>query len=148
MRRLDCHTRIKEVRDRYHTALRTVNLLIGLATQQPDYLYENDVTLTEMRALVAELHDVYFARMFACFESSLRHYWRTRVRDTKPSTEQLVSAIADRLGMPQDTKDAVQEIRDFRNYLVHEEHQVRRRLTIDEAAGHLNTYLARLPLEW
>jgi hypothetical protein len=111
-------------------------------------LYTNDLSLTELRSLAQELHDVYFVRMFACFESSLRHFWRTTIKNSKPLTRQLLSSIAGRLGVPQDTLDTVQEIRDFRNYLIHEEHEVKRRFTIVEASGHLNTYLARLPLEW
>jgi hypothetical protein len=148
MRRLDCHDRLKQVRSSYETALQAVKLSIGIVTQQPEYLYSHNLTLAEMRSLVVELHDLYFARMFATFESSLRHYWRTRVRDTKPVTEQLLSSIAGRLGVPQDTLDAVHEIRNFRNYLIHEEHEPQRRIAIDEASRHLNTYLARLPGEW
>jgi hypothetical protein len=101
-----------------------------------------------MKALAEELPDVYFVRMFAGFESSLRDYWQTNVRATKPSTEQLVTSIAGRRGIPQDTLDAVHEIREFRNFLIHEGYAVKKRFTIEEASGYLNTYLARLPFEW
>jgi hypothetical protein len=37
----------------------------------------------------------------------------------------------------QDTLDTVQEIREFHNYLIHEEAEIRRRFTLDEASGHL-----------
>lgn len=148
MRRLDCHNALKQVLSSYRTARRTVHVLIEVVIHQPDYLYNNDLTLADMRAFANELHDIYFARMFASFESSLRHYGRTRIRNTKPPTQQLVSRIAERLGVPQDVLDTVHEIRDFRNYLIHEEHEVKRRFTLEEASGYLNTYLARLPLEW
>ena len=148
MRRLDCHNAIKQVKSSYQTALQTVNVLIGIVIEQPEYLYRHELSLVELRNLAEELHAIYFARMFASFESSLRHYWRTSVRDSKPLTQQLISSIAGRLGVSQDTLDTVHEIRDFRNYLIHEERAVKRRFTIDEASGHLNTYLARLPLEW
>jgi hypothetical protein len=91
-----------------------------------------------MRALPQELHDVYFARMFACFESDLRHFWRTTVRDTKPLTEQLLSAIAARRQIPQDRLDNVQWIREFRNHLIHGDQGFTRPFTIDEAGSHLN----------
>jgi hypothetical protein len=148
MRRLDCHDRIKQVMRSYQNALRAVEVLIRLAVQQPRYLRDENLDLSELRALPKELHDVYFARMFAYFESDLRHYWRTTVRDTKPLTEHLLSAIAARRGVPQDTLDAVQRIREFRNYLIHEGHEPRRMIAIDEASGDLNAYLARLPLVW
>ena len=148
MRRLDCHDAIKQVKSSYRTAVQTVSVLIGLVEAQPEYLYANDLALSELRALPGELHDIYFTRMFACFESSLRHYWRTEIRNSKPLTQQLLSSIAAKRGVPQDMLDTVQEIRDFRNYLIHEEHEIKRRFTIEEASGHLNTYLARLPLQW
>jgi hypothetical protein len=148
MRRRDCHNAIKQVKDRFETALQIVNVLIGMVIEQPELLYTHHLNLAEMRALAAELEDLYFTRMFACFESGLRHFWRTTIRNTKPRTEHLITSIAARVGVPQDTLDTVQEIRNFRNYLIHEEHEVQKRFTMDEASGPLNTYLARLPLEW
>ncbi len=148
MRRLDCHDRIKRVKSSYETAFNTVTVFIGIVEEQPDYLYNNDLDLSEMRALAKELHDIYFVRMFACFESCIRHYWWTRVRETKPATEQLLNSMAHKVGVPQDMLDTVHEIRDFRNNLIHEDHRANKRFTIDEASGPLNTYLARLPLEW
>jgi hypothetical protein len=148
MRCLDCHARVKQVQRSYEAALQTVNLVIAMVESDPDILYENDINIRDLRAIGQELHDAYFARMFAYFESSVRHYWRARVRDTKPSTEVLLNSLAGRRGIPQDTLDVVQEIRDFRNRLVHEELAVTKRFTIAEASKHLNTYLARLPLEW
>jgi hypothetical protein len=148
MRRLDCHDSIKQVEFSYETALQTVTAMISLVEKQPAYLRIYHLDLNHMRTLAQELHDLYFVRMFACFESSLRHYWRISVRDTKPSTGQLLSLIAGRRSVPQDTLDGVQEIRNFRNYLIHEEHEVGRRLSIDESSKLLNEYLARLPLKW
>src|SRR5437899_2092528 len=146
MRRLDCHARIKQVKDDYHTIRQTLNVFSVVAQQQPQLLYDNDLTHAEVKTLADELHNVYFVRMFACFESSLRHYWRTKVRSTKPKTEQLLSSIAGRFGVPQDTLDVVHGIRKFRNFLIHEEDEESERFTIGDASGSLNTYLARLPL--
>jgi len=107
MRRHDCHNAIKEVKSSYQTALQTVNVLIDIVENQPEYLYDNNLSLSELRSLAQELHDIYFSRLFACFESSLRHYWRTKIKDSKPSTQQLLSSIAGRLGVSQDTLDTV-----------------------------------------
>jgi hypothetical protein len=59
-----------------------------------------------------------------------------------------LSAIAARRAVPQDTLENVQRVREFRNHLIHGEQDFRRSFTIDEAIGHFNTYLARLPLKW
>ena len=118
------------------------------AREQPDLIWNYGLDLGEMRGLANELQDIYFVRMFACFECSIRHCWWTKVRESKPTTEQLLSSMAGKFGVPQDTLDTVHEIREFRNGLIPEDHLVNKRFTIEEASGPLNTYLARLPLEW
>jgi hypothetical protein len=148
MRSIDCNSRIKQVKGRYQAALQTVRVLIGLVSEQPELLFSRNLDLGVIRSLEQELHDIYFVRMFASFESSLRHYWRTDVRNTKPFTMVLIASIAGRRGVPDDTRDAVQEIREFRNHLIHAEHEANKRFTIEDASRHLNTYLARLPLQW
>jgi hypothetical protein len=148
MRRSDCHDNIKLVKNGFETALRTVEAMISLVEKKPEYLRIYDLDLIDMRALVEELHSVYFVRMFASFESSLRHYWRSKVRETKRPTRQLVEYIAARHGIPEETLEDVQEIRNFRNYLIHEEHQAGRQFSIDESSKLLNKYFSRLPLEW
>jgi hypothetical protein len=148
MRRLDCHDRVKGVKRSFETALKTINALIDLAKSNPKYINQYDLDLVAMRSLHLQLHDVYFARMFSVFESSLRHFWRAKIRNSKPGTEQLLASLAAKLGVPQDDLDAVQEIREFRNSLLHEEHAVKRRFGIDEACGCLNKFLARLPIRW
>lgn len=150
MRILDCHDRIKKARGDYEAASRAIIALREIAAQRPDRLRGQDLDLAEMRTLdLNHLHAIYFIWMFACFESSLRHFWREGLgRKTVPKTEDLVTSIATRRGVPQDILDSVQEVRIFRNYLVHEDQGDVKPFTIAEASRHLNTYLARLPREW
>lgn len=148
MRRESCYRRINQVVLSYRTALQMVEVLIRLARNEPKYLHVNKLELSALQPLPGELHDVYFVRVFACFESDLRHYWRTSVRDTRPPTEQLLSSIGARCGIPQNKINAVHEVRVFRNFLTHEEHEIQGRLTIDDALKALNGYIAWLPLDW
>ncbi len=146
MRRNTCFSRIEQVERSYQTALQTVRVLIRLAEDQPKYLRADNLSLKELRSLPGELHDLYFVRIFACFESDLRHYWQTiRKRKKQPPTEQLLSSIARRLRIPEDILGNVQRIREFRNSLIHEQHEVREPMTIDESIGDLRTYLAAYP---
>lgn len=148
MRRLDCHESVKHVERGYETALQSVRALIRIVIESPAYLDANNINLAALRNLEVELHDLYFVRMFASFESSLRHYWKSCVKNTEPPTRQLISSIATRRGVPQYLLDTVQEIREFRNFLIHEEHEVTSRPTIGEASRALNHYLSRLPINW
>lgn len=148
MLRSACYDRVKAVRTACHTALETINVFKQLATNQPDLLYENDLTLPDINDVLRQMHDAYFVRMFGCFESVLRQYWQAEVKKSKPQMQLLCNSIANRLGIPQDTLDLVHEVRDFRNFVVHEEHEIIVRHTIDTAFGHLNAYLSRFPVQW
>jgi hypothetical protein len=138
MKRLDCHSRIKRAKANYDTAHQAVSVFITLVENDPGILYDNGLELNTLKVMLATLHEVYFAHMFACFETSIRHFWTTTVRNTKPGTEQL----------PQDDLDTAHDIRDYRNSIIHDDHIPRRLFTIVEALGPLNVFLARLPLEW
>jgi len=146
MHRIDCHDSIKRVMGNYDIAFRMVDVLRQRV--KPKDLFDSGLELNALRDLSRELHDVYFVRMFSCFESSIRHFWRETVKNTKPPTKQLVNSVADKRGIPDDIKVTVHEIRDFRNYLIHGGHEIVRRFTIKEASQTLNKYLARLPLDW
>lgn len=147
MRLVECLDRMKQAKRNFEIAQSTAELSIRLCREQP-HLLDQGFTLQEMQSCAAVFHDLYFVQMFASFESILRHFWRAKVRNTRPVTTQLVSSIAVRRKVPQGTVDSVHEIRRFRNFLMHEEHDVQRRFTIDEAGAPLNTFLARLPPTW
>lgn len=148
MIRANCHDAINDVKRSYGTAIQTVRAVVQIVREQSAYLVRFGLALHEIQTVAAGLHDLYFVRMFACFESALRDYWRTAVRDTKPPTEALVSSIGARRTVPEDVLLEVQEIREFRNFLIHEERALQRQYTIDMACRSLNMYLARLPLRW
>jgi len=148
MRCHDCHNRIKKLRDNFATALKMVNALLGLTRDEPRYLNKYSLDRSEMQDVADGLHDLYFTAMFASFESALRNYWRARGRRGKPQTKVLIASIAAIRVVEQDTLDMVQEIRNFRNSLVHEDHEIAKKYTIEDAIGPLNKFLARLPLEW
>jgi hypothetical protein len=148
MRRKECQDRIDQLVSHYKTALRVVDTLIRLAEEQPKSLHGYNLTLGEMRTLRVEFHEMYFTRLFAWFESDLRHYRRTTVRDTRPLTELLLSRIASRRGIPHTLLSEVHEVREFRNFLIHEVHEPRRPITIDEAWRRMNAFLGWLPPKW
>ena len=150
MKRRDCHNRIKAVPRSYKTAVEALQLLDHIVVEQPQYLRQKNLDQKKIKAVVQELHNIYFLWMFACFESILRHYWQNKIRDKKPPTKVLLNRLADKRRVPDDILDEVQKIRDFRNHLIHEDHNIHHvtSFTIDEASQPLNNFLARLPLQW
>ena len=148
MRLLDCHARLNAVKRSFLTARATVDAFSSLAEADPDHLDDLGITIQELHQLAAELEGMYFLRLFAAFESCIRDYWRRGVRNTKPLTEILISSLATRRGVPQDVLDEVQQIRDYRNSLTHDDHETVRSYTLEEAGRYLNTFLARMPRDW
>ncbi len=149
MRGVDCHDRLKTIRNNYSTALATVQTVIEFAGQHIDLMQNKNLDLKALKAVESQLHEIYFARFFAGFENILRHYWKSGLgKDTSPMTSVLISSIGARRHIPQGTIDVVQAIRDYRNSLVHDEHQVLRAFTIEEASPHLHVFISRLPLVW
>lgn len=148
MRKYEWHERLKEVLRNYETALRTVEVFRRLAASNPDLLFDNDLSLREIDDVLHQLGVLYFTRLYACFESALRHFWRCEVRNTRPSTEVLIDSIAARRGVSQDALDDVHDVREFRNYLIHEDYSPSRQFTIQEASKCLHMFISRLPETW
>lgn len=149
-RRTDWHDRIKQAERDCRNALRAMDLLINVCRNQPSYLQREDFALSDLRIVGRGLHDLYFVRMFAAFESCLRSYRQSTTRRKKKTVTQqlLIESIAKQVGVGQNTLDAVQKIRGFRNYLIHGDEQNITSYTIGEAGKHLNAFVAKLPLSW
>ena len=95
----------------------------------------------------------YIVRMYAEFEAGLRDYWKTHLnRDSHPPMVQLVRYAIPNQMFSQDTIDDADEMREYRNYLVHDtEDEVPegvRRFTMAEARRCLCAYFGRLDPRW
>lgn len=95
----------------------------------------------------------YIVRMYAEFEAGLRDYWKTHLkRDTHPPMVQLVRHAIPNQMFSQDTVDDADDVREYRNYLVHDtEDDVPegiRPFTVAEAKRCLCAYFGRLDASW
>jgi hypothetical protein len=95
----------------------------------------------------------YIVRMYAEFEAGLRDNWMTHFkRDTYPKMVQLVRHAIPNQMFSQDTIDDADDVRKFRNYLVHDiEDEVPegvKRFTVAEAKRCLCAYFGRLDARW
>jgi hypothetical protein len=95
----------------------------------------------------------YIVRMYAEFEAGLRDYWKTHIRrDTHPQMVQLVRHAIPNQMFSQDTIDDADEVRMYRNYLVHDLEddapEGLRTFTVAEAKRGLCAYFGRLDARW
>ena len=115
-------------------------------------------TKTSPRDLVMAgemVESTYMIRMWAEFETALRSYRRhvTANPDDRMSTSSLIdwtAGIRQGRAISEDVRDDVHEVREYRNYLVHERDDLDPldRVEIEVARRRLNTLLGCLPDKW
>lgn len=146
-RRTEWLERIRGVEREFLTARQAVDdfvdaLKLGTAELPPN-TKERDVN-----AMSEHLEGTYLIRLYAAFESGLRSYWETLGRDTVPPSKDLIDSIAARRVIPDDVREEVHEVREYRNGLVHENDAEATAVEIGESRSRLCTYFARLPNDW
>lgn len=112
-------------------------------------------SLRDLDAAADQLESTYLVRVWAEFETALRSYRRhiTADPDDRIGTESLINWTAGvRRGrsISEDVRNDVQEVREYRNVLVHErdDEEPPAAIPIDVARRRLNTYLQKLPARW
>ena len=115
-------------------------------------------TKTSPRDLVAaaeQVESTYLIRMWAEFETALRSYRRhiTGDPDDQIRTRNLIdwtAGVRQGRAISADVRDDVHEVREYRNFLVHErdDQAPPAAVAIEEARKRLNTLLHCLPIQW
>ena len=146
-RRYDWHERIKAVEREYWCASLAVSRLSQAAVRNAlvlgPTLTSSDVVLTE-----SNLTGTYLIRMFAEFESALRAFWLTIRPRSRPATLHLLNQIGGVCNVPAKIVTVTQQVRAYRNALVHELNSTATPVSMAEARSSLQHFLSRLPNEW
>ena len=118
----------------------------------PTILKRHDLTPGDLRACQDHLDPTYLIRLFAEFESPLRLYWRdARKRRTWQTIRigVLIDRVAAYQHVPDSVVDAVHEVREWRNALVHRATVARSSaLVCRECRSRLCRFLSYLPYRW
>ena len=140
--------RIKTV-EREHGAMRlAIDRLWGVARSGPANL-RSGVTLTDIRNASGRLDGTYLIRLFAEFETGLRSFWSTRRKTLPPSrTRDLLDGVAAMRAITLEILTNAQDVREYRNALVHERGEATVLLSIPEARRHLCRCFSYLPPAW
>jgi hypothetical protein len=98
---------------------------------------------------VGNLEPTYLIRLFAVFESGLRDFWSDFLgRSTRPDAIDLLKGIALRQKLPADVFERADEVREHRNWLVHENRGEAKAVTFGESSRRLAAFFSRLPKAW
>lgn len=147
-RRFEWLARVKAV-EREHKATRfATGYLLAKVQRDPSRL-GGDLRIRDLDEAADRLEGTYTIRLFAEFETCLRVFWEVTRNKRPPSrTRDLLEGVGARRKIPYDQIENAQEVREYRNGLVHEREENLEPIAIDVARSRLCRYLSFLPLEW
>ena len=140
---------MNQVYREYLAATVAVDVLENRLRNEPELLTENKLKARDFRQFQEHLSGTYLIRLFAVFEAALRDLWSDGFKQTTvPKMRDLLGGIAARRLISQDAFDGADEVRSFRNSLVHESDSDAVQLTLKAAKQQLSHYFSYVPLDW
>ncbi|HEY7429088.1 MAG TPA: hypothetical protein VH682_32975 [Gemmataceae bacterium] len=141
------------VAEEYQAALTAASLLEEKLNADPGYGNRHGWRQKAGKDFEVNLEATYIVRMYAEFEAALRDYWKThKGKDTHPKMVQLLNEAIPDQHFPQDCIDNADDVREYRNFLVHDiEEDLPTDMvpfTVQETKRYLCAYIACLDPKW
>lgn len=141
--------RIAQVEKEFLVAASALRLLEERLRANPGWGDASGWQPSDATRFSENLEATYIIRLFSEFESGLRDYWKNGLKKTtRPQTEVLLNRIATISSIAQDWLDAVHEIREARNDLVHEHEGEISLISIGDVKHGLCRYFSHLREDW
>jgi hypothetical protein len=149
-KKTDRSERMKAVEREYQVAELAREALEDALARHSGLLTAGRLTVVDLRTYRNKLHDTYFIRLFAEFETGLKDYWknglnedpRTRIMDV------IDSVTARHRGIIDAWRINVHAARRYRNHLIHEEDAEAVPVTVTDARRYLGRFFGCLPENW
>ena len=144
------YDRLSDVRGELDSAQFALSYTIRHVDTRLDALQEagrGGISQSELVRCRNKLEINYILRLFSEFEASVRSYWASEVRRTRPTMKILMDRVADRLRMSPSHLAAAHAIREYRNDVIHQNPGSLAH-TFGECARALGIYLNWLPQNW
>lgn len=145
--RFEWHKKIKAVEREYWCAQLAVERLSVAAKRDATILGEGP-TPRDVASTHRNLAGTYLIRMFAEFETAIRSFWRSLRPGRRPQVELLLDRVGHRRRIPAKVLRQAQDVREYRNMLIHDREQELPGVSIEQARHHLSVYFAWLPDQW
>jgi hypothetical protein len=142
--------RVRDIEGEWRAARSALRLLREQLRADPGWGKKWGWSQVDAAKLERNIDVTFMTRLYAEFESSLRDYWRVCTKkDTHPPMIQLLNSVAGRRHVPRDLLDDAHEVREYRNWVVHERAEgPPREVPLDEAKKALCKFLSNLPFDW
>ena len=150
MRRRDQRLQlIRAIEREYEVIALAVDTLNQRLAADSSWLTDQGLARKDLAQAIRNLQATYMVRLFAEFETGLREAWRRAYRKrSHPRTRELLIAFAARCSISEAWYQAVDEVRQYRNALVHEEDERGDPIAVAVAGRSLCRFFSRLPSHW
>jgi hypothetical protein len=144
--------RLQGVEYEFRAASLAAERLRVATRNDPTILGNEGLRPAHLEACLRNLHPTYVVRLFAEFEAALRLYWRDNRRRKTWNTigaEALIQSVGAYRQIPAPIVASAQEVREFRNGLLHQAEARRVSLIpLQDCRSRLCRYLSFLPVRW
>jgi len=148
-KKADRSERMKSVEREHLVAEKARAALEEALAHHSGLLTSSNLTIADLRTFRTKLHDTYFIRLFAEFETGLRDYWKNGL-GRKPQTRitDVIESLASKHTVLDVVRLKVQAARKWRNRLIHEEDAEGDAVALPEARSYFGKFLGYLPENW
>jgi hypothetical protein len=141
--------RMRAIEREWHVASIAAGRFREHLRANPSALAEKGLGNADDRNFRDNLAPTYLIRVFAEFEAGLREAWAIAFHQTtSPRMRDLIEAFWARRAIPDEWRDAVHDVRAYRNALLHEGGGDVRPVALREACGDLCRFFSYLPHQW
>jgi hypothetical protein len=149
MKRRKSIERLDDIWYEYLVASSATDLLETRLRSDPSFGADDGWRSRDALRWRAKLETTFLIRIQAEFEACLRDVWVGHFhQESQPRMRELVIAISARRNVPARWREHVDEVRVFRNALLHEGSDGVLAVSMAEARAHLIRFLSRLPQDW
>jgi len=147
LKRHEWETRIKDV-EREFRAMESAGERLRDSVARDPTIAMTDPRVQMIGDARSNLEGTYLVRLYAVFENGIREYWMTVVRPTKPPMEVLLKSIASKRRIQHELSQPVDEVRTYRNSIVHDHSEQFLPIRLSDARRRLCMYFSRMPYDW
>lgn len=141
--------RFNAVGREHETAKFAVELLMGLLRTNPSFLRRFELGQRDAIRLRDNLESTFLIRIFAEFEAGLRDAWQDAFhRQTQPAMKDLLEAVTGLRLIPRRWSQSVDEVRKFRNSMVHPGQVTPQVFSLIQARERICQFWSFMPLDW
>lgn len=139
---------LRSIENEYRVAFIGMARLSDQARHDPAILGPG-LRLRDVDEARRHLNATYAIRLFAEFETGLRHFWTTTRNEPEPRRiAETIDRIASRHRVFHSYLRNCHRVRQYRNRQVHQSEEVGETLEVRECCSYLCTFLGRMPPDW